>query len=80
MADLSWTARVGADLDPAALWDDYRPTGLIELPRLADLAKVGRVFVKLEGSALWAISNRWVGWRLGCAPSPATRACGHLGN
>ena len=49
MADLSWTARVGADLDPAALWDDYRPTGLIELPRLADLAKVGRVFVKLEG-------------------------------
>ncbi|GAB3359472.1 pyridoxal-phosphate dependent enzyme [Lysobacter tyrosinilyticus] len=32
----------------ARLWDDYRPTRLIELPELARLTDVGRVFVKLE--------------------------------
>ncbi len=32
------------------LWSDYRPTPLIELPRLAQYAKVGRLFVKVEGA------------------------------
>lgn len=36
-------------LDPTQLWDDYRPTPLIELPALARRANVGRVFVKVEG-------------------------------
>ena len=36
-------------LRAADIWDDYRPTPLIELPRLACLANVGRVFVKAEG-------------------------------
>lgn len=31
------------------IWEDYRPTPLIELPALARLANVGRVFVKIEG-------------------------------
>jgi diaminopropionate ammonia-lyase len=31
------------------LWKDYRPTPLIELPRLAREARVRRVFVKVEG-------------------------------
>jgi len=35
-------------LDPTQLWDDYRPTPLIELPALAHRANVGRVFVKVE--------------------------------
>jgi diaminopropionate ammonia-lyase len=33
---------------PAEIWDDYRPTGLIELPGLARQANVARVFVKME--------------------------------
>lgn len=37
-----------AAFDPTALWPDYRPTELIELPRLAGRTGVGRVFVKLE--------------------------------
>jgi hypothetical protein len=32
------------------LWRDYRPTPLIELPELARLADVGRVFVKDESA------------------------------
>ena len=39
--------------DPEAetvhIWQDYRPTSLVELPRLAQLADIGRVFVKVEG-------------------------------
>lgn len=35
--------------DPADIWEGYRPTPLLELPRLARLAGVGRVFVKAEG-------------------------------
>ena len=39
--------------DPASqtahIWEDYRPTRLIELPGLARLTNVGRVFVKAEG-------------------------------
>ena len=31
------------------LWDDYRPTRLVELPELARIAKVARVLVKDEG-------------------------------
>jgi len=31
------------------LWDDYRPTRLVELPELARVAKVARVLVKDEG-------------------------------
>lgn len=31
------------------IWEDYRPTRLIELPGLAQLTNVGRVFVKTEG-------------------------------
>lgn len=31
------------------IWEDYRPTPLIELPALARLSNVGRVFVKVEG-------------------------------
>lgn len=38
-----------AAANPRDIWDDYRPTGLIELPRLAQLTAVGRVFVKAEG-------------------------------
>lgn len=34
--------------DIAQLWDDHRPTALIELPQLARLTGVGRVLVKLE--------------------------------
>jgi diaminopropionate ammonia-lyase len=33
----------------ADIWEDYRPTPLIELPRLARLTSIGRVFVKVEG-------------------------------
>jgi len=36
-------------LAPSDLWEDYRPTRLIELPGLARLTMVGRVFVKVEG-------------------------------
>jgi diaminopropionate ammonia-lyase len=35
--------------DPTRLWPDYRPTPLVELPVLAHMANVGRVFAKLEG-------------------------------
>src|SRR3954447_103266 len=35
-------------LDPAALWDNYRPTTLLELSDLARQLNVGRVFAKLE--------------------------------
>jgi diaminopropionate ammonia-lyase len=35
--------------DPTEIWEDYRPTTLIELPALARVADVGRVFVKAEG-------------------------------
>lgn len=38
-----------ADSEITALWKDYRPTTLLELPDLARLTNVGRVFVKLEG-------------------------------
>ena len=38
-----------ATLSPSDLWDDYRPTPLLELPRLARLTGVRRVFVKAEG-------------------------------
>ena len=37
--------------DPAeitTLWDDYRPTGLIELPELARRTSIGRLFLKNE--------------------------------
>jgi diaminopropionate ammonia-lyase len=36
-------------MDITALWDDYRPTPLLELPALAERTRVGRVFVKAEG-------------------------------
>jgi diaminopropionate ammonia-lyase len=38
-------------IDPAsaASWDEWHPTQLIELPHLASLANVGRVFAKSEG-------------------------------
>jgi diaminopropionate ammonia-lyase len=35
--------------DPTEIWEDYRPTTLMELPALARVADVGRVFVKVEG-------------------------------
>jgi len=35
-------------MDPATLWDDYRPTTLMELPSLARRLNIGRVFAKLE--------------------------------
>lgn len=35
--------------DPSMLWSDYRPTPLLDLPALARLAGVARVFVKWEG-------------------------------
>lgn len=35
-------------LDPAGLWDNYRPTALLELSNLARQLTVGRVFAKLE--------------------------------
>jgi diaminopropionate ammonia-lyase len=31
------------------LWPNYRPTSIVELPSLARIARVARVFVKLEG-------------------------------
>lgn len=37
------------ELEPSHIWEDYRPTRLIELPGLARLTNVGRVFVKAEG-------------------------------
>jgi diaminopropionate ammonia-lyase len=40
---------VSEELNPFTIWDDYRPTRLIELPQLARLAIVGRVFAKAEG-------------------------------
>ena len=43
------TFRMTETLRAADIWDDYRPTPLIELPRLARLTNVGRVFVKAEG-------------------------------
>jgi diaminopropionate ammonia-lyase len=42
--DTSQLANVWIDL-----WPDYRPTRLLELPALARLTGVGRVFVKVEG-------------------------------
>lgn len=36
--------------DPSTLWSDYRPTPLLDLPALARLAGVARVFVKWEGA------------------------------
>src|SRR5262249_56540991 len=36
-------------MDITTLWDDYRPTRLIELAALARRMQVGRVFVKAEG-------------------------------
>ncbi|MGH8078144.1 MAG: pyridoxal-phosphate dependent enzyme, partial [Lysobacter sp.] len=38
-----------SELEPAQIWEDYRPTALMELPALARLTNVGRVFVKAEG-------------------------------
>jgi diaminopropionate ammonia-lyase len=35
-------------MDPVTLWDDYRPTPLVELPSLARRLNIGRVFAKLE--------------------------------
>ena len=35
--------------DPRDIWEDYRPTRLIELPELARRVNVGRVFLKDEG-------------------------------
>jgi diaminopropionate ammonia-lyase len=35
-------------LDPATLWDNYRPTPLLELSDLARQLNVGRIFAKLE--------------------------------
>jgi diaminopropionate ammonia-lyase len=43
------TFRMTEKLRAVDIWDDYRPTPLIELPRLARLTNVGRVFVKVEG-------------------------------
>ena len=40
---------IDASFDFTDLWPDYRPTRLIELPDIALLAGVGRVFVKNEG-------------------------------
>lgn len=37
-----------AALEATDIWEDYRPTTLLELPLLARLTKVGRVFAKLE--------------------------------
>ena len=37
------------DFDITHLWEDYRPTRLAELPSLARLTGVARVFAKLEG-------------------------------
>lgn len=42
------TTSSGDPFDIAKLWEDYRPTPLVELPRLARAARVGRVFAKLE--------------------------------
>lgn len=36
-------------IEATQVWEDYRPTRLMELPGLARLAKVARVFVKVEG-------------------------------
>ena len=38
------------ELRTVPLWKDYRPTPLIELPRLARHAQIGRLFVKVEGA------------------------------
>ena len=35
-------------MNPATLWDNYRPTSLVELPTLARQMDIGRVFAKLE--------------------------------
>lgn len=43
--DTSFTV---AEFNPQALWPDYRPTDLVDLPQLAHRARVGRVLVKLE--------------------------------
>jgi len=59
------------DFDITQIWEDYRPTSLIELPSLAKLTGVARVFAKLEGerplgnfkllggmvAGLWAIAR-----------------------
>lgn len=37
------------EVSPTDVWEDYRPTRLIELPRLARSMNIGRVFVKAEG-------------------------------
>jgi len=39
---------MNANLDPAALWNDYRPTSVVELPALAHQASVAHVCAKLE--------------------------------
>jgi diaminopropionate ammonia-lyase len=38
------------DLRSVQLWQNYKPTPLIELPKLARHANVGRLFVKVEGA------------------------------
>ncbi len=35
-------------MNPSTLWDNYRPTSLVELPTLARQMGIGRVFAKLE--------------------------------
>jgi len=48
------------DFDITQLWDNYRPTRLVELPSLASLAGVARVFAKLEGER--PLGNfKWLG-------------------
>lgn len=46
MTEASITDRVA---ETAHIWQDYRPTSLVELPRLAYLTDTGRIFVKVEG-------------------------------
>lgn len=43
------TVRMSERILATDIWEDYRPTPLIELPALARLANVGRVYVKVEG-------------------------------
>jgi len=49
-ADLAEAALADPTFEPRHLWEDYRPTPLVERPELARLANVGRVFLKLEGA------------------------------
>src|SRR5690348_2346207 len=39
----------GPEAETTHIWRDYRPTSLVELPRLARLMDIARVFVKVEG-------------------------------